>query len=46
MNKKGLKFAGGLFAILFVPGAIPTFIALKTAKFRRKRLAQNEIIEG
>ena len=43
MNRKGFKFAGGLFALLFVPGTIPAFIALKTAKYRKKRLAQNEL---
>ena len=42
MNGKGKKFAG-IFAILFVPGAIPAFIALKTAQYRKKRIAQNEL---
>ena len=43
MNKKGFKFAGGIFALLFVPGTIPAFIAYKTAKFRKKRIAHNEV---
>ena len=43
MNRKGIKFAGGLFAILFVPGTIPALIAYKTAQFRKKRIAQNEL---
>lgn len=44
MNRKGMKVAG-IFALLFVPGTIPAFIALKTAQYRKKRLAQNELIE-
>ena len=44
MNKKGLMFAG-IFALLFVPGTIPAFIAVKTAKYRKKRITQNAIIE-
>ncbi len=43
MNRKGMKFAGGIFALLFVPGTIPAFIALKTAQYRKKRIAQNEL---
>ena len=43
MNKKGFKFAGGLFAILFVPGTIPALIAYKTAQNHKKRVARNEI---
>ena len=45
MNRKGIKFAGGLFALLFVPGTIPAFIAMKTAKYRKKKLAQNALEE-
>lgn len=44
MNRKGMKVAG-VFALLFVPGTIPAFIALQTAKYRKKRLAQNAIEE-
>ena len=44
MNKKGAMVAG-IFALLFVPGTIPAFIAMKTAKYRKKRLAQNIIEE-
>lgn len=44
MNKKGLMFAG-IFAILFVPGTIPALIAVKTAKYRKKRITQNAIEE-
>ena len=44
MNKKGLMFAG-IFAILFVPGTIPALIAVKTAKYRKKRITQNTIEE-
>ena len=44
MNKKGVMFAG-IFAILFVPGTIPALIAIKTAKYRKKRIAQNAIEE-
>ena len=36
MNMKGIKFAGGIFALLFVPGTIPAFIATKTYQYRRK----------
>ena len=43
MNRKGIKFAGGIFALLFVPGTIPAFIALKTVQFRKRRIAQNEL---
>ena len=43
MNRKGMKFAGGIFALLFVPGTIPAFIAFKTAQYRKKRIAQNEL---
>ena len=43
MNKKGLKYASGIFALLFVPGTIPAFIAYKTAQFRKRRIAQNEL---
>ena len=41
MNKKGLLFAG-IFAILFVPGTIPSFLAVKTAKFRKKKIAEKQ----
>ena len=41
MNKKGLIFAG-VFAILFVPGTIPALLAMKTAKFRKKKIAQKK----
>lgn len=44
MNKKGIKVAG-VFALLFVPGSIPAFIALKTAQYRKRRLAQNALEE-
>ena len=44
MNIKGMKVAG-IFALLFVPGTIPAFIAFKTAKYRKKRLAQNALEE-
>ena len=44
MNKKGIKVAG-VFALLFVPGSIPAFIALKTAQYRKRRLAQNTLEE-
>lgn len=44
MNKKGMKVAG-IFALLFVPGTIPAFIALKTAQFRKRKLAQNALEE-
>ena len=39
--KKGLILAG-VFAILFVPGTIPAFLAMKTAKFRKKKIAQKQ----
>lgn len=45
MNKKGLMYAGGIFALLFVPGTIPAFIAMKTAKYRKRKTAQNAIEE-
>ena len=41
MNKKGLLFAG-IFAILFVPGTIPALLAVKTAKFRKKKIAKKQ----
>ena len=41
MNRKGLIFAG-VFAILFVPGTIPALLAMKTAKFRKKKIAQKQ----
>ena len=39
--KKGLLFAG-IFAILFVPGTIPALLAMKTAKFRKKKIAEKQ----
>ena len=42
MNKKGTIFAT-IFALLFVPGAIPAFIAIKTAKFKKKRATKNKV---
>jgi hypothetical protein len=41
MNRKGLIFAG-VFAILFVPGTIPALLAMKTAKYRKKRITQKQ----
>ena len=37
MAKKGFLFAGGLLALLFVPGTIPALIASKTAKYAKKK---------
>ena len=45
MAKKGLILAGGILALLFVPGTIPAFIATKTAKFTKKRHSSS-ISEG
>ena len=39
MNRKGLIIAG-IAALLFVPGTIPAFIAVKSAKLRKKLTAQ------
>ena len=36
MNRKGAMVAG-IFALIFVPGTIPAYIALKTAKYRKKK---------
>ena len=44
MNRKGLLIAG-IAALLFVPGTIPAFIAVRSAKFK-KRLATQKNIEG
>ncbi len=37
MAKKGLILAGGILALLFVPGTIPALIATKTAKYSKKK---------
>ena len=39
MIKKG-ALAATIFALLFVPGAIPTFIAVKSAKYKKNRQTQ------
>ncbi len=44
MNRKGLLIAG-IAALLFVPGTIPAFIAIKSAKLKKK-LATQKKIEG
>ena len=44
MNRKGVLIAG-IAALLFVPGTIPAFIAMKSAKLK-KRLAAQKNIEG
>ena len=44
MNKKGVLFAT-IFALLFVPGAIPTFIAVKTAKLKKHKNTHDDEIE-
>lgn len=46
MNKKGLILVSGIFALLFLPGTIPTYIAIKTAKLRKRWASQDYIIEG
>lgn len=39
MNKKGVIIAS-IFALLFVPGTIPAFIAVKSYKLKKKLSAQ------
>lgn len=46
MAKKGLLLAGGIIALLFVPGTIPALIATKTAKLSKKRHSLNSESEG
>ena len=43
MNNSRGKVVAGVLALLFVPGTIPAFIAYKTAKFRKKKLAQQNL---
>ncbi len=42
MNRKGVIVAG-IFALLFVPGTIPAFLAVKSYKLRKKLAAQKNI---
>ena len=42
MNRKGLLIEG-IAALLFVPGTIPAFIAVKSAKLKKKLAAQRSI---
>lgn len=44
MNNRG-KVVAGVLALLFVPGTIPAFIAYKTAKYRKKRITQDNVEE-
>lgn len=46
MNKKGFILVGEIFALLFIPGTIPAYIAMKTIKFKKRLTAQNIVIEG
>ena len=46
MNKKGYILTSTIFALLFLPGTIPAYIALKTVKLRKKYTSQNYYIEG
>ena len=45
MNKKGVIVAG-IFALLFVPGTIPAFIAVKSYKLKKRLALQKNNIEG
>ena len=42
MNRKGILIAE-IAAVLFVPGAIPAFIAVNASKIRKKFTAQRNI---
>lgn len=42
MTKKGIMLACGVLALLFVPGTIPTFIGVKTAKLKKRFATQRD----
>lgn len=46
MNKKGFILVSTLFALIFLPGTIPAYIAIKTSKLKKKITSQDYIIEG
>lgn len=43
MSKKGLLLMCSIFALVFVPGTIPTYLGIKTAKLRKKTSQKNYV---